>query len=197
MAIRLISIVGILVAVLCFWVATMLHPGGYDWSRDYISTLLRDPSSQARLPAVAGMFCFCVSIALIFERLARATEFSHSSKTIRIGGIGSMVYASLTFTPMHDLMVTISLVFFLVALLALVRALYVGRALAFFIVGCVGLAVLVASAVTYYTGHYGALLAWGQRASFVLLAIWLVSLDYSFTRTGPNAIPPTCLRDGA
>ncbi|HXO20910.1 MAG TPA: hypothetical protein VOA87_13420 [Thermoanaerobaculia bacterium] len=182
MAFKLISIFGILVGVSCFWVATTLHPGGYDWSRDYISTLLRGPSSPARMLAVAGLLFFCVSIALVFERLARAVEFSKNSKVIQIGGIGSMVYASLTITPMHNLMVTISLAFFVIAVLALLRALYVGREIGFLVAGCVCLAVLVASAAVYYTDTYVFLLPCGQRTSFALFAVWLVALDFGVPR---------------
>jgi hypothetical protein len=183
---KLLSLLGILVAVSCFWVATRLHPGGYNWNRDMISTLLRDPY-PAYIPAVAGALIFCVSIALVFERLAHAVELSKNAKVIQIAGIGSMVYASLTFTPMHDLMVTISLIFFLVAALALAQALYVSREIGFFIAGCVGLAVIVVTATIYYTGyfigHYNSALPWAQRASFALDTVWLVALDYSFPRS--------------
>jgi hypothetical protein len=178
MSFRLLSFLGILVAVACFWVATLLHPGGYDWSHDYLSTLLRAAPSPARTAAIAGMLVFCTSIALVFERLARAAESAQTSRVIRIGGIGSMVYASLTFTPMHDLMVTVSLAFFVIAVLALLRSLYVSRGIGFLVAGCVCLMVLVASAAIYYTGHYGIVLAWAQRASFALFAVWLVSLDF-------------------
>ena len=93
-----------------------------------------------------------------------------------------MVYASLTITPMHNLMVTISLAFFVIAVLALIRALYVSREIGFLVAGCVCLAVLVTSAAIYYTGHYVFLLPWGQRASFALFAVWLVSLDFGVPR---------------
>ncbi|MCX6378695.1 MAG: hypothetical protein NT023_04335, partial [Armatimonadetes bacterium] len=93
MSLQLLSILGILAAILCLGVATRLHPGGYDWNRDMISTLLRDPYPTC-IPAVAGIVLFCVSIALIFERLTHAVEFSKHSRVIRIAGIGSMVYAS-------------------------------------------------------------------------------------------------------
>ena len=143
-----------------------------------ISTLLRGTSGQVRLYAVMGVIFFCVSIALVFERLAHAGEFSKHSNTIRIGGIGSMIYASLTFTPLHDLMVTISLLFFLVAVFALTRALYTRRETGLFVTGCLCLVVLVASATLYYTGNYVLVLPWAQRISFAVFAIWLVSLQY-------------------
>lgn len=173
---KLVSTFGIFLGIASFWVATLLHPGGYNWQQDYISTLLRGPATPARILAGAGLLIFCTSIALVFERLAHT--FAENATLIRIGGIGSMVYAAFTLTPMHDLMVTIALIFFLLAALAILHALYHNRALGFFVAGCLCLAVLVASAVIYYTGYYISMLPWAQRVSFALFAIWLVALDH-------------------
>ena len=90
-----------------------------------------------------------------------------------------MVYASLTITPMHDLMVTISLVFLLVALAALLWALYARKEAGFFVAGSLCMVMLVASAAIYYSGRFVSLLPWAQRISFALIATWLVSLDFS------------------
>ena len=186
MSYRFLPLSGILVAVALFGVAASLQPGGYDWSRDYLSTLLRAGSSPARTTAIAGMLVLCASIAFMFERLARAAEPSRSSKVIRIGGIGSMVYASLTFTPMHDLMVTISLIFFVIAVLGVLQALYSYRKFEFLVAGCVCLVLLIASATIYYTEMYVFALPWAQRASFAVFTVWLVSLDFSVPRLRPG-----------
>ena len=93
-----------------------------------------------------------------------------------------MVYSSLTITPMHDLMVTISIVFFVIAVLALLRALYMGREIGFLVAGSVCFVLLVASTAIYYTGRYVVVLPWAQRVLFVLCAGWLVSLDLSVPR---------------
>lgn len=176
MSFKVVSTFGILFGILCFWVATLLYPGGYEWNRDYISTLIRGTATPTRILASAGLLIFCASIALVFNRLARA--FAENATLIRIGGIGSMVYAAFTLTPMHDLMVTIALIFFLFAICALLHALFRSRAIGFFVAGCLCLAVLVASAAIYYTGYYISALPWAQRASFALFAIWLVALDH-------------------
>lgn len=172
-----------LLGVACLLLAAALHPGGYALRRDYLSTLFRDPSLPSRFLAVVGLFLFCVSVAFVFERLAHAPEFSRNSKLVRIGGIGSMVYASLTFTPMHDLMVTIALAFFLVAVLALIWDLFRRREKSFFATGCMCLVILGASAVAYYTNRGVSALPLGERVSFELLAVWLVALDYTFPRS--------------
>lgn len=179
---KLLSILGIIAGASCIGAAIALYPGGFDWNRDFISTLLRGQSGPARVPAIAGVLLFCASIAAVFQRLSRAAEFFAYAKVIRIAGIGSMVYAALAFTPMHDLMVTISLIFFLVAALALTRALFEIGEMGFFVAGCVCLVVLLASATLYYAGIYVTVLPWAQRLSFPLFAVWLVSLDCRFPR---------------
>jgi len=182
MSVKLLSILGIVASASCLGVATRLYPAGYDWSRDYISTLLRGPLGPARILADTGVLLFCVSIALIFERLSRAAEFSGSAKIIRIGGIGSQVYAGLTITPMHDLMVTISFVFMLVSMLAIAQGLYVNRETGLLLVGCVCVAILVASAGVYYSGQFMFALPWAQKGSLVFFALWMLSLDAHLPR---------------
>ena len=177
MRFRLVPLFGVLVAAACYLAAIWLYPGGYDWNRQYISTLLRGSPSPGRIPAVAGVFIFCVSIAFVFDRLARAVGSSATSKAIRIGGIGSMVYSSLVVTPMHDLMVTISIPFFVVAILALLRVLYASREAGFLVTGTAVLALLVVSVIIYYTGQFTSVLPWTQRSLFALFAAWLLTLD--------------------
>jgi hypothetical protein len=127
--------------------------------------------------AIAGLMMFSASIEFVFERLARAAPSARKAKVIRIGGVGSMVYASLTITPMHDLMVTIALVFFVIAVVALLQTPYASREIAMLVAGCGCLALLAASAAVYYTEQYTVVLPWAQRMSFAALAAWLVSLD--------------------
>ena len=179
---KLLSIVGLLLSFLCVALAVKLYPGEYDFNRDYISTLLRGNSGPGRLPACIGVVLYCLSLAAIFERLGRTTDFSKYSMIIRIGGIGSMVYDALAITPLHDLVVTISLAFFIVAVLPLLWTLYVGRHLKLLFAGIGCLILLFASATMYYTGLFGALLPWSQKVLFALNAGWLVALDWYFPR---------------
>ena len=95
-----------------------------------------------------------------------------------------MAYASLTFTPMHDLMVTISLAFFVFAVLALLRVLYASRVFGFLVIGIVCLVLLVGSATIYYTGQFVSALPWAQRIVFAVYSIWLITLDIGAPHLG-------------
>ncbi len=190
MRFRLAPLYGNVAAVACFCVAALLHPGAYDWNRDYVSTLLRGDPGPARIAAIAGLLAYCTSMAVVFVRLARSVGPSKSSDVIRIGGIGSMVYSVLTITSMHDLMVTISIPFFVVAMLALLRVLYVNRDLGFLAAGIACLALLIASVMIYYTGQLVIVLPWAQRILSLVLAIWLIALDLGAARLRSGASIP-------
>jgi hypothetical protein len=177
-----LSITGLIIACLCFVAAALLHPGGYDLSRDYLSTLLRDRSAPARITAIAGLLFYCVSIALVFVRLARVPNSRALSKVIEIGGIGSAVYTALVASPMHDLMVTISIIFFATAVLALLRGLHAGREIGFLAAGSACFALLVTSCTIYYSHHFVVVLPWAQRILLIVSAAWLVSLDLRIPR---------------
>jgi hypothetical protein len=179
---KLLSLFGVVLAFACLGVATTLHPGGFDWNRDYISTMLRGPAGSTRNLADAGVILYCVSVALVYARLARTAEFSKNGSIISIAGIGSMVYSCLTMTPLHDLMVTISLAFSFVAVLALLHSLYALGETVPLLAGCICLAMFIGSATIYYTGQFTVALPWAQRIIQGLFTVWLLSLDFGFPR---------------
>ncbi len=176
---RLASVIGIGISALLLLIATALHPGGFDWNRDFISTMLRSTSGRERYLADFGVLLFCLSNATIFVRLSGRIEFSQQSRVIQIGGVGAMVYSGLTITPIHDLMVTISIGFILVAGCSLASCLFSNRMLSLFLMGCTCIVLLIASAILYYTGQFGSILPWAQRLSYLLFAAWIISIDWS------------------
>ncbi len=87
-----------------------------------------------------------------------------------------MVYALLTATPMHNLMVNIALVFFIVAIVAIIYMLYRKQYFMLAILGAACIVVKFGSVSLYYTNAYTE--AWGvlQKLSFILTTIWLFAV---------------------
>lgn len=56
---------------------------------------------------------YCVGLAELFRQLAKGMAATGHGRWVLMFGIAAMVYSALTVTPMHDLMVTITLGFFL------------------------------------------------------------------------------------
>ena len=188
---RHLPVAGILCSLCLFVVAAAHYPGGtvesaqtvgHDWAHNFISTLfskqaLNGADNQARPFALPAMLLFCTSSGMMFRAVSMQSTSAALKHAINIGGIGSMVYAFLAVaTPMHDLLVTVSLGFSLVAIVAMLCMLYLARRTTLFVVGVICLAVLVTAAVMYYGNVRWRLLPITHKLVFVLVTGWLLTL---------------------
>ena len=196
MNITRLPLLGVLVSFALFAWATSYYPGGYEWANHFISTLFAPVTAagevnEARPFAVAAMFVFCVSVAALFVVLSRRASRRVHRKTMEIGGVGSMVYAFLVVTPMHDLLVGIALLFFIPAMCAAIHLVYVEHHFALFWVGLLCLGLLLASATMYYGNMLWHLLPLAQKATFVACVGWLLTMELvtDATRRGNHSCP--------
>lgn len=185
--IRITPMVGIVLAIVLLAVATYQYSGSVHWSRVTVSLLcapsLPDGASNPDrgLPIIA-LLLLCVSMAWLFELISRAADTRGQRSTIHIAGIGSMVYALLTVTPMHNLMVNIALSFFLVALLTIVYMLFGKRHYVLAITGIACIVMKLGSVSLYYANTYTEI--WGglQKLNFILTTIWLFAVHLTVKR---------------
>lgn len=176
-------LVGVLVAAVLFVLAALRYPGGYDWAGQSISSLFQPLANDgtengARPVAVASVLSFCVSVAAVFERISRRGRSRAQRKIIQVAGIGSMVYAFLVVTPMHDVLVGVALGFFLVAMLAALHLLWVERRLWMLAAGLACLSGTVWNAVIHYGSLGSGFLPVVQKLSTFLWVAWLFVLYF-------------------
>jgi len=177
-----LPLAGVLASFALFAMATLRYPGGYAWTHDFISTLFAPTTpagaaNKARYVAVLAMFVFCVSVAVLFKLVSRRARGKALGKTLEIGGIGSMVYAFLVVTPMHNLLIGIALLFFVPAMLAALGLAHLEGRLALFWTGLMCLVLLLAAATMYYGNIFWHLLPIAQKASMAACACWLLALQ--------------------
>lgn len=185
--------IGVVVALVVVWSATLFFPGGYNWNKDFISSLFHAGSETSRWIAIAGVFTFWGSLALIFERLVRSEAFKPDASWLRMTGHGSCVYGCFIVTPMHDLMINISVAFMTGTLILLLRRLTILKSYGLLAGGVASAVLLLISAALYYGGQLdGPLLPWMQRISFLVFAAWLVALDLTQVPSAKlNKLGPT------
>lgn len=179
MQLRFVPATGVVLAVILFLIAAARFPGGYHWTSDYICTLLRSAPDQplpllVRVPAIAAVLCYSAAFGVLFYRLSVVAPTCAHKKILQIAGIASVVYSSFTMTPMHDLMVTISFVSFLIASAAVMHILFLRRARSLLLFGGLGLTAQGVAAVLYYGGHYGMALSVAQKIGLALCTGWLL-----------------------
>jgi hypothetical protein len=182
-----LPLAGILASLALFTNAASHYPGGYRFTGDFISTLFAPltPSginNAARPIAILAMLVFCASVGLLFQLVSRQASSRVLAKIIQIGGVGSMVYAFLVVTPMHDLLVGIALLFFFPAVFATLALVYQERRVALFSSGLVCLGLMIVASTMYY-GHVAwQLLPLAQKSSMGACTCWLLVLQLSPTR---------------
>ena len=179
---------------LCLLVVAMLYyPGGttesantvgYSWTHNFLSSLFRPRAlngseNRGRYVAVAAMLMLTASIGVMFKRISTTVTSRAHRKTIEIAGIGAVVYSFLIVTPMHDLMVTISLAFSFVALLVTTHVLYIGRRWRLFAWGALSIALLATAATMYYGNLRFDALPVMQKLSFASCIGWVLAVYYA------------------
>lgn len=184
-----VGLVGL--ALLLFGVAAAQYPGGYAWFEQSISSLFQPQTTNgvanaARPVAVAAVLVFCTGIGLVFHAVAGRGPTRLHRKTIEIAGIGSMVYASLVVTPMHDVLVGVTLVFFVVAMVAIFHMLWSQSRLAMLLTGVACISGTLWNAAIYFSESASTFLPIVQKVSTGLWVGWLLAL-YLFP--GPEPRP--------
>jgi len=188
-----LPLIGVASSFALFLVAASRYPGGtlaspntvgYDWSQNFLSSLfgpqaLNGAPNPARPFAVLALFVMSLALAVLWARIAATASSRAHKKAIEIAGIGSAVYGFLVSTPMHDLMVTIGLLFSVTAMVATTHMLFVERRWRLFAMGVLSLA-LAAVAATLYYGHalYGVLPV-VQKLSMAASTGWLLWVYYA------------------
>ena len=175
---------GVFASLLLFALSTARYPGGYDWANHSISRLfqpaaLNGAENPARPLAVLAMFIFCVSMAVVFKNVSRRGKTRFHKKMIEIAGIGSMVYAFLVVTPMHDSLVGVALLFFVTAMLVTLHMLYLERHSAMLYAGIICLALSLSNAVMYYGNVLFGFLPIVQKTSVAMWVGWLFVLQFA------------------
>jgi hypothetical protein len=174
-----VPILGVLAGTLLLAVAAARYPGGYVWLDQSISSLFQPLArngspNAARLLAASGLVACCVSLGLVFHAISRRGPTPSHRRAIQIGGVGSMVYAALVVTPMHDLMVWISLGFFVVAMVTIFHWLLTDRRHAMLMMGVVCLSLTLSNAIIYRFNLFSGFLPIVQKLGTVLWVLWLL-----------------------
>ena len=192
---------GVFAALVLFALATGRYPGGYDWAHHSISALfqpraLNGAENPARPLAVLAILIFCVSMAVVFKSISSRAKSRFHKTTIEIAGIGSMVYALLVVTPMHNLLVGVALLFFVTAMLATLHMVYLEGRSKMFYAGIVCLALPLCNAVMYYRNVLYGFLPIVQKLAMAMWVGWLFAVQFAKSKEGTQRNDPALRVEG-
>lgn len=156
---------------------------GYDWKNNYLCNLF-DPKAMNGLDnlsrpwAVAGMFFLCLSAAIFFIDFSKKIPLKGASGIVRYSGACSMVFAFLTVTSYHDLMVTLANTLALVSLFYIAVFIFKTKMNLLKLLTVICILIAYACTYIYYTRHYLNLLPILQKVDLLFIVSWLLSLNY-------------------
>jgi len=176
-----LPILGVVAGTVLLAVAAGRYPGGYDWLDQSLSSLFQPLArngspNAARMLAAAGIVACCASLGLVFHALSRRGPTPAHRKAIQIGGVGSMVYAALVVTPMHDIMVWIALAFFVAAMVTIFHWLLTERRYGMVAAGTLCLSLTLSNAIIYAFNLFYGFLPIVQKLGTVSWVLWLLVL---------------------
>lgn len=192
--IRHLPTITIVIAFCLFIIAMSYYPGGtttsantvgYSWSQNFLCSLfapyaLNGEINPARYTAILAMFLLCAALGTMFKLISVRVKLTIHKNAIEIGGIGAMVYGFFAVTPIHDLVISIGLVFSLAALSAITHILYTERRWLLFGWGVIGLALSLISSVIYYGNLFYNLLPIVQKVTWFTHVGWLIVIYYKY-----------------
>lgn len=188
-------LLGISIALLFLLIATIYYPGGssfysstsgFDWVHNYLSDLFGDKAingmdNGSRWWAVAGMLFLCISFGGFFLHFSQKISSKPARITIMSSGIGAMLAAFLTVSPLHDAMIPLSSTLVLIAVFYITVMVLRSRLHVLKILSILFLLFLYANNYVYFSQNYVVYLPLMQKVVLLMAVIWVGSLSYGST----------------
>ena len=185
-------LLGITVALLLLFVATLQYPGGsqyssnsvgYDWQNNYISNLFSPKavnglSNTSRPWAICGMLLLCASFTIFFISFSKKIPSKLSADIIKYCGIGAMVFAFLAVTPFHDAGVTIASILIVISMFYIMVFVFTTKLHLLKILCTVCLLVSYCCNYMYYSRYHLDFLPIMQKIDLLIALVWVLCLQY-------------------
>lgn len=180
-----------LFAVIYYYSST-LYPGGsqadlttpgFDWVHNYWSDLMNETGrneqpNPAEPFAITAMVMMCLGLMIFFIQFAaKFTKHRVWRYLIQISGTLAMIFAILTFTPYHALMIALSSFFGLFVLVGIIREVYNSDMMLMKIGGVISVLLLIINNYIYFSRNFVELLPLLQKITFAFVLIWFIGLN--------------------
>lgn len=186
-------ILGVIIFVILYIVATLLYPGGsqldknaigFSWVNNYWCNLLNGTAingqpNPAKPIAMAGMFILCLTLILFWILFPIRIGLNKALKlTIQISGTIAMVIAFFLFTNLnHDLITNLASAFGFIAIVGTFIGLYKAKWFGLFVFGLLNVLLIGLNNYLYYSEELIVYLPLVQKVTFASFLIWLCCIS--------------------
>lgn len=185
---------GVIISFVLMFIAISVYPGGsmfdknsvgFDWSTNFISNLfatktLNGAENPSRIWAYIGMIILPISYALFFINISKKIPDKKAGNLIKYFGVANVLCMFLIVTPLHDLMLNISISLFWTCIV-IITVFILKTKLHLFKFFCI-----VFLVIFYYSIYLWAISDWDllptmQKLNFINSTLLILGLEY-FTK---------------
>jgi hypothetical protein len=191
---KYLVLLGLTISIVLFSVAIKLYPGGtwqdpntvgFSWTSNFISNLFQEKALNGQVNisrnwADPAMMFLSASLALFFFNFSKKISKKSDSNVIKYLGIGGMIFSTFICSPMHDLVITIVSVMFIISLFFITITIIRSRLNSFKILCVSCLIIFYFTLYLFGSGDYE-LLAIFLKITFASMLIMIGMLEY-FTK---------------
>ena len=119
-------LIGVVLSLILMIIAASVYPGGsmfdknsvgFDWTKNFISNLfatkaLNGAENPSRIWAYIGMILLPFSYAIFFINMSKKLPEKNVANILKYGGAANILFMFLIVTPLHDLMLNVSITLF-------------------------------------------------------------------------------------
>ncbi len=186
-----IVLIGIVISLILMIIATTVYPGGsmfdkntvgFDWTKNFISNLfgiraLNGAENASRIWAYSGMILLPISYALFFINMSKKIPDKNAGYILKYGSLANILFTFLIVTPLHDLMLNISITLFGTCLFVITFYILKTKLHLFKFIGIGCLGIFYYSIFLWSTRDWD-LLPIIQRVNFFSSTLLILGLEY-------------------
>jgi hypothetical protein len=192
-----LTISGVLSFVLFFIIAALQYPGGsslhpdsvaYTWSENYWCDLLssyskNDSINYSRPYALIAMISLTLGISAYYLGISQHFFNQNWKKSVvRFSGLTSMLSSTFLFSIFHDIFVSISVLFGVIAFVLIIEELRKRKLFLEYIWGYLFVLLILLNCFIYVTKIGETHLASLQKLTFILSLSWICLTSFKFLR---------------
>ena len=187
-------LIGVVISLILMIIAISIYPGGsmfdknsvgFDWTKNFISNLfaakaLNGAENPSRIWAYLGMIFLPFSYAIFFINMSKKIPEKNAGNILKYGGAVNILCMFLIVTPLHDLMLNISITLFWTCIVVITVFILKTRLHLFKFLCIVCLLIFYYSLYLWGTNDWD-LLPIMQKVNFINSTLLILGLEY-FTK---------------
>jgi len=185
---------GVIISLVLMLIAISIYPGGsmfdknstgFDWTKNFISNLfparaLNGAENPSRIWAYSGMILLPFSYAIFFINMSKKIPEKNAGYILKYGGAANILCMFLIVTPLHDLMLNISITLFWTCMIVITVFILKTRLHLFKFLCIICLLIFYYSIYLWATNDWD-LLPIMQKVNFTNSTLLILGLEY-FTK---------------